>query len=65
MESLRLYPPIGAFTKQAPKGLKLSNYEVPEGTAVTVRTCNCSHNRIACDVSWKLNECTTMPFVLV
>jgi len=27
MESLRLYPLIGALTKQAPKGLKLSNYE--------------------------------------
>ena len=42
MESLRLYPPISAFTKQAPKGLKLSNSEVPEGTMVAVRTCNCS-----------------------
>ena len=46
MESLRLYRPIGAFTKQAPKGLKLSNYEVPEGTTVTVRTCNCSIIRL-------------------
>jgi len=46
MESLRLYPLIGALTKQAPKGLKLSNYEVPGGTMVTVRTCNCSIIRL-------------------
>ena len=37
MESLRLYPPTGgALHKQAPKGLKLSNYDIPEGTIVMV-----------------------------
>jgi len=36
MESLRLYPPVGGITRQAPKGLKLSGYEIPEGTIIMV-----------------------------
>ena len=37
METLRLYPPALGACKEAPKGLILSNYEIPEGTAITVR----------------------------
>ena len=35
-ETLRLYPPGGGTRKEAVKGLKLSGYEVPEGTCVMV-----------------------------
>jgi len=37
MESMRLYSPTGGgLNKQAPKGMKLSNYDIPEGTIIMV-----------------------------
>jgi len=41
METLRLYPPAIGASKEASKGLTLSNYEIPEGTAITVRKIVC------------------------
>ena len=35
-EVLRLYPPALAFDKEAPKGLTLSGYKIPEGTIIKV-----------------------------
>ena len=36
LETLRIYPPVNVFSKEAPKGLKLSGYDIPEGTAIMV-----------------------------
>ena len=41
---MRLYPPANGLNKQAPKGFKLSGYDIPEGIAIVVSiTCSCSN----------------------